>query len=128
MEYRQVSQQPEAEEKRMQSIAKQVLITPRNFPRIAARIVPQDQREAIRPGIIVSHYAFTNAQGQQGYVVISHTTQRAGICFGEGRSEWGTWNEETGTITTDGGRMYNRVGEPLFEVGEQCLEQQAAQR
>jgi hypothetical protein len=122
MESRQVSQQPEAEEKRMQSIAKQVLITPRNFPRIAARIVPQDQREAIRPGIIVSHYAFTNAQGQQGYVIISHTTQRAGICFGKEYSEWGTWNEETDTITTDGGRMYNRLGETLLGFRSSPLE------
>jgi hypothetical protein len=39
---------------------------PRNFPRIAARIVPQDQREAIRPGILISHYASTNAQDQPG--------------------------------------------------------------
>jgi hypothetical protein len=112
----------------MRTILKQVLITPRNYPRIYARIVPQDQREAIRPGIIISHYAFTTSQGQQGYVIVSHTTQRAGIFFGEGRSEWGRWAEATGTITTDGGRMYNRVGEPLFEVGEPCLEQQEAQR
>jgi hypothetical protein len=44
----------------MRTIVKQVLITPRNFPHIAARIAPQDQREAIRPGIIITHYAFTN--------------------------------------------------------------------
>ena len=97
----------------MKTILRQALITPRNYPRICARIVPQDQREAIRPGIIISHYAFTNSQGQQGYVIISHTTQRAGICFAEGRTEWGTWHEETGTITTDVGRIYNRVGEQV---------------
>jgi hypothetical protein len=111
---------------RMENILKQVLITPRNYPRIAARIVPPDQRAAIRPGIIVSHYAFRTHDGQQGYVIISHTTQRGGICFGEGRSEWGRWSEETGTITTNGGRMYNRVGEPLFAVGEPCPEQREA--
>jgi hypothetical protein len=105
----------------MRTIVKQVLITPRNYRRIYARIVPQDQREAIRPGITINHYAFTNAQGQQGYVIVSHTTRRAGICFGEERSEWGAWNEETGTITTDSGRMYNRVGETLFAVWDQCL-------
>ena len=82
------------------------------------RKAAEDQREAIRPGIIISHYAFITQDGQQGYAIVSHTTQRAGICFAEGRSEWGRWSEETGTITTDGGRMYNRVGEPLFEVGE----------
>jgi hypothetical protein len=59
----------------MRTILKQVLITPRNYSRIAARVVPQDQREAIRPGIIISLYAFTNAQGQQGYVIVSHTCQ-----------------------------------------------------
>jgi hypothetical protein len=112
----------------MQSRVKHVLITPRNFPRIAARIVPQDQRDAIRPGIIISHYTFTMHNGHQGYVIISHTTQRAGICFGEEPSEWGAWSEESGTITTDGGRMYNRVGETLFTVGEQCLEQSEAPR
>jgi hypothetical protein len=103
-----------------------VLITSRNFHRIRARIVPQDQREAIRPGIIISHYGFTTHDGQPGYVIVSHTTRRAGIWFGADRSEWGTWNEETGTITTDGGRMYNRIGERLFAVGEPCLGQSEA--
>jgi hypothetical protein len=110
------------EEVRMRTILKQVLITPRNYLRIAARIVPHDQREAIRPGIIVSHYAFRTLDGQPGYVIVSHTAQRAGISFGEGCSEWGRWSETTGTITTDGGRMYDRVGEILFETGGQCLE------
>jgi hypothetical protein len=110
----------------MRTILKQVLITPRNYLRIAARIVPQDQRDAIRPGLIISHYAFTNSQGQQGYVIVSHTTQRAGICFSQGCSEWGRWSEETGTITTDGGGMYNRIGEALVAVGEQGLEQSEA--
>jgi hypothetical protein len=104
---------------RMRNILKQVLITPRNYLRIAARIVPQDQREAIRPGIIISHYAFTTHDSQQGYVIVSHTTQRAGICFGKEPSEWGAWSEEIGTITADGGRMYNRSGELLFVIGEQ---------
>src|SRR5262245_48968856 len=105
----------------MKTIFKHVLITPRNFARIRAGIVPRDQREAIRPGIIITHYALTTQQGQQGYVIISHTTQRAGICLAEGRSEWGTWSDETGTITTDGGRVYNRIGEQLFAVGDQAL-------
>jgi hypothetical protein len=104
----------------MRPILKDVLITPRNFPRIFARIVPHDQREAIRAGIIISHYAFTNRQGQLGYVIISHTARRAGICFAEERTEWGAWSDETGTITTDGGRLYNRVGEVLFEAEAQA--------
>ena len=110
----------------MRRILKQVLITPRNYPRIAARIVPPDQRAAIRPGIIVSHYAFRTPDGQQGYVIVSHTTQRAGVCLSQGCSEWGRWSEATGTITTDGGQMYNRIGEALFAVGEQGLEQSEA--
>jgi hypothetical protein len=112
----------------MRNILKQVLITPRNYLRIAARVVPHDQREALRPGIIISHYAFTTQDGQQGYVIVSHTTQRAGICLGAGRSEWGNWSDETGTITTDGGRLFNRIGEPLFAVGEPCLEESEAAR
>lgn len=101
----------------MRTIFKQTLITPRNYPRIAARIVPQDQRDAIRPGIIISHYAFTNRQGQDGYLIISHTTQRAGLCVAAGRTEWGRWSEETGTITTDSGRLYTRRGEMVFAIG-----------
>ena len=129
MEWRSVTQQPKvAEEEEMRTIVKQVLITSRNYLRIAARVVPQDQREAIRPGILISHYAFSTQNGQPGYVIISHTTQRAGICFGAGCSEWGKWSEEAGTITTDGGRMYNRVGETLFDVSEQCLGQSEAPR
>ena len=103
----------------MRSILRQVLITPRNYPRIALRIVPQDQRDAIRPGIIISHYAFTTRQGQAGYVIISHTTHRAGLCVSGECTEWGSWSEETGTITTDTGRLYNRRGELVFELGTQ---------
>src|SRR5215510_12870740 len=110
----------------MRTICKHTLITPRNYPRIAARIVPQDQRDAIRPGIIISHYALTTRQGQDGYVIISHTTQRAGLCVAEGCTEWGSWNEETGTITTDSGRLYNRRGELVFAIGCQPAEQGAA--
>jgi hypothetical protein len=116
-------QQDEEEEDGMPAIFKHVLITHRNFQRIRAGIVPVDQREAIRPGIIITHFAFTSPQGQPGFVVISHTTQRAGICFADRRSEWGTWSEQSGTITTDGGRLYNRVGETVFEVGDQSLGQ-----
>ncbi len=112
----------------MKTILRHVLITPRNYPRIAARIVPQDQREAIRPGIIISHYTFTNRQGQHGYVIISHTAQRAGICFAEGRTEWGRWDEETGTIITDGGRLYNRAGEEVCEARDQLLGREEAPR
>src|SRR5262245_22045065 len=100
----------------MRTIFKQTLITSRNYPLIAARIVPQDQRDAIRPGIIISHYAFTTRQGQEGYIIISHTTQRAGLCVVDGRTEWGSWSEQTGTITTDTGRLYNRRGEVVFAI------------
>jgi hypothetical protein len=64
----------------MRMIYHQVLITPRHFPRPRARIGPLDQRAAIRPGISLTHYAFTTPQGQPGYVIISHAAQRAGIC------------------------------------------------
>jgi len=99
----------------MKTILRQVLITPGNYRRICARIAPHDQREAIRPGIRISHYAFTDSQGQPGYIIVSHTTERAGICFIEGRTDWGKWDEETGTITTDGGRLYNRAGEEVSD-------------
>jgi hypothetical protein len=110
----------------MKTLLKQVLITPGNYPRIYTRVIPQDQREAIRPGISISHYAFTNSQGQQGHVIISHTTRRAGICFAQGRTEWGKWDEEAGTIITDGGRLYNRAGELLFDSGNQLGKQSEA--
>jgi hypothetical protein len=103
----------------MRTILKQVLITPRNYLRVATRIVPQDQREAIRPGIIISHYGFTTPGGRHGYLIVSHTTGRAGICFAEERSEWGRWSEETGTLTTDGGQRYTRNGEQMLELGNQ---------
>jgi hypothetical protein len=88
--------------------------------------MPQDQRDAIRPGIIISHYAFTIRQGQEGYVIISHTTQRAGLCVADGRTEWGSWSEKTGTITTDSGRLYNRRGELMCELGTQTAGQGAS--
>jgi len=94
-------------------ILKQTLVTPGNYPRVAARIVPQDQRDAIRPGIRISHYSFTNRQGQQGYVIICHTTNRAGVCFTDERTQWGRWNEESGLITTDDGRLFNSGGEEV---------------
>jgi hypothetical protein len=97
----------------MKTILKRTLITPGNYSRIAARIVPRDQRDAIRPGLVVSHHAFTNRQGQQGHIIISHTTRRAGICFAEERTQWGWWNEETGLLTIDDGRLYNCGGEEV---------------
>jgi len=103
----------------MKTILRQALITPRNYSRIAARVVPQDQREAIRPGIRISHYAFTDQHGQSGYVIISHTTQRAGICFAAERTEWGRWNEETDTLITDGGRRYQCAGKAVEEARDQ---------
>ena len=108
----------------MKPILKQVLITRGNYQRICARIVPQDQRDAIRPGIRVSHYAFTDPQGQQGYVIVSHTTGRAGICFAEGRTAWGRWDEETDIITTDGGRRYTLVGKNMADERQQLREQE----
>src|SRR4029453_4300589 len=86
----------------MRTICKQTLITPRNYPRIAIRIVPQDQRDAIRPGIIISHYAFPTKRGQEGDLIISQQTQRAGICVADGGKEWGTWSEETGPPALSG--------------------------
>jgi hypothetical protein len=106
----------------MKTLLKHVLITPRNYPRIYSRIVPQDQREAIRAGIIVSHYTFNTRLGQTGYVIVSHTTRRAGISFAGEPTQWGVWSEETGTIQTDGGRLYSRVGELVFEAVTQTEE------
>jgi hypothetical protein len=90
------------------------------------RVVPQDQREAIRPGIIISRYTFTTRQGQDGYVIISYTTQRAGLRVADGHTEWGSWSEETGTLTMDSGQLYNRRGERVFEQGAQTEGQDAA--
>jgi hypothetical protein len=91
----------------MKPILKQALITLRNYSRIAARVIPQDQRDAISPGLRISHYVFSCSQGPHRYITISHTTHRAGICFAEERTQWGRWDEETGIITTDGGRLFN---------------------
>jgi len=103
-------------------ILRQALITPGNYRRICARIVPSDQRDAIRPGIRISHYAFTDSQGQPGYIIISHTTGRAGICFAEGRTEWGKWDGEVSTITTDGGRRYTLTGRNVSDERNQPRE------
>src|SRR5262245_36318586 len=108
-----------AEEGGMKTILKRALVTPGNYPRILTRIVPPDQRDAIRPGLVVSHYAFTNSQDLHGYFIISHTTRRAGICFSAERTQWGRWNEETGIITTDGGRRYTRLGEEVHDLRDQ---------
>lgn len=110
----------------MKLILRQALITPRNYSCIAARLIPQDQREAIRPGIRISHSAFTNSHGQQGYVIVSHTTRRAGICFAEGRTQWGKWNEETSIIVTDTGQRYTYAGENVSDAEHQLREQRGA--
>jgi hypothetical protein len=112
------------EEGWVKTILRQVLITPGNYRRICVRIVPHDQRDAIRPGIRISHYAFTGSLGQQGYIIVSHTTGRAGICFAKGRTEWGRWDDETGTISTDGGRRYTLVGENVSDERNQLQEQE----
>jgi len=74
------------------------------------------------PGVSATA-GFVVRQGQPGYLIISHTTRRAGICFAEGRTEWSRWDEETGTITTDSGQRYHRVGEKVCDAGDQLLAQ-----
>jgi hypothetical protein len=100
----------------MRTIVRETLVTARNYPRLCQRIVPADQKAALHAGIVISHYAFTNRLGQSGHVIVSHTTRRAGICFAGERTEWGAWCEETGTITADNGKLFNRVGELIFEA------------
>jgi hypothetical protein len=100
----------------MKYILKRQLITPGNYPRVAARIVPQDQRDAIRPGIRISHYSFTSRQGQQGYIIVCHTTRRAGISFADELTQWGRWCDETCFITTDSGRQFTRLGDEAHDV------------
>ena len=72
------------------------------------------------PGVSATA-GFVVRQGQPGYLIISHTTRRAGICFAEGRTEWGRWDEETGTITTDGGQRYDYAGEEVRDAVNQLL-------
>jgi hypothetical protein len=64
--------------------------------------------------------------GETGYIIISHSAKRAGICMADGRSERGAWSEQTGTITTNDGRLYNRVGEQICDLKEQVAGQGAA--
>ena len=104
----------------MRKLLSQILIIPTNYRRIAARITPADQRVAIRAGIIISHYAFRTPQGQPGYGIISHTTRRAGVCIADAPSLWGAWSEQTGTLTTADGLVYNRLGELVCDLKEQC--------
>ena len=94
----------------MRRIIRHVVVTPRNLTRIQARILPRDQREAVRPGILLTHYAFRTPQGRCGFIIISHAACRAGICF-EGPSEWGHWSPEEHLIRTDTGRIYTSEGE-----------------
>jgi hypothetical protein len=108
----------------MKHILKRALITPGNYPRIAARIAPQDQRDAIRPGLVVSHHAFINSRGQSGHIMISHTTRRAGISFAEECTRWGWWDEDMGIITTDDGRLYRCGGEEV--VGGYCHDERSS--
>jgi hypothetical protein len=112
----------------MKIIFKRQLITPGNYPRMAGRIVPQDQRDAIRPGIRISHYSFTNRQGQQGYVIVCHTTRRAGICFAGEQTQWGRWQQETDVITTDDGRKFTRMGDEIYDAVGQDSAQEAIAR
>jgi hypothetical protein len=94
----------------MKHILKPTIITPGNSPRIAVLIVPPDLCEAIRPGIKIGHYAFINRHEQHGYVIVCHTTRRAGICFTDERTQWGRWDEESDIIMADDGRQLTRMG------------------
>jgi hypothetical protein len=105
-------------ERRIRLLLKAVLITPPNYRRILTRIVPEDQRYAVRAGIIISHYTFTTPDGQTGYGIISHTTRRAGVCIASNPTIWGAWSEQTGTITAAGGLVYNRLGELVCDLKE----------
>jgi hypothetical protein len=112
----------------MKHILKRAVITPGNYPRIAARIVPQDQRDAIRPGLVISHHAFINSPGRQGYVIVCHTTRRAGICFADERTQWGRWDEESDILTTNHGQQFTRLGDEVYDAVDQDSAQEAIGR
>src|SRR5262245_10005341 len=107
----------------MRYIMRHLLVTPRNLTRIQARILPPDQREAVRPGILLTHYTFRAPQGRRGFIIISHAARRAGICF-EGPSEWGHWSAEEHLIRTDSGRIYTSAGELVSEISWRKREDQ----
>jgi hypothetical protein len=103
----------------MRAIVRHVLVTPRNLLRVRAKILPRDQREAIRPGILLSHSAFTTRQGRTGFLIISHAARRAGICFEDQPSEWGRSCPEEHCILTDTGQIYSCTGERIERLEEE---------
>jgi len=77
-----------------------VTITPENYERIMAKIMPKDQRRQLTYGDVISYYRTEEDEDEPLHITIWHNHGRAAACW-VWDSEWGNWDEVEQTITLD---------------------------
>jgi len=90
-------------------------VTPANVDDFMHTIQARDQHREIKIGDVISHYRDDSDETE---VTIWHNQRRAAVCYYNGESEWGDWDESLQTMTLDeanwdGARVkLDRYGKP----------------
>src|ERR1700747_3542600 len=91
-------------------------VTPENIDDFSQTIQARDQGREIKIGDVLSHYR-DDSDETEGTIWPKH--RRAAVCYYNGESEWGDWDDSLQTITLDeanwdGNRLrLDRYGKPL---------------
>jgi len=77
-------------------------VTPEGWDDFVHSIKARDQRRQIQIGDVISHY-YDEEMNQQEEVEVTiwHNYRRAAVCYFDGDSEWGNWDEVERAITLD---------------------------
>jgi hypothetical protein len=85
----------------------------KNIDEIKDAVKPEEHRQRIRVGDIISHYGFVNRHGVAGTLTVWHNLGIGAIQFGKG-SFWGKWRDDRYTLKLDpenGGEEFDLAGD-----------------
>jgi hypothetical protein len=91
-------------------------VTSENYDDFVDTIQARDQRREVKIGDVISHY---RSDDNEVEVTIWHNHRRAAVCYYNGDSEWGEWDESEQSITLDetdwdgSSVQVDRYGHPL---------------
>lgn len=94
-------------------------ISAESLDNVVHTIKARDQRRELLYGDVISYYHDEDSNDEEVQVTIWHNRGRAAVCYFNGDSEWGDWNEGEQTIVLDEPDMHgqrvklDRFGRPF---------------
>ncbi|MBY0525354.1 MAG: hypothetical protein K2R98_18245 [Gemmataceae bacterium] len=83
-------------------------VTSDNWEDFVSTIKARDQRRELRVGDVISHFYDEDFDSQEIEVMILHNHRRAAVCYYDGDSEWGDWDELEQVIVLDDPDLWGR--------------------